>query len=151
MNQSRVYMCPPILNPLPPPSPSLPSGLSQCTGFECPVSCIGLGLVIYFTHGNIHVSMLFSQFIPPLSHSSRDSLVCFCFLQDLHLITLEDGKCKQSSIVTNENQKSLTNLEVESPTFLSIIIWNNYHFLLDLNTFEGRCSIIFCFASPSLT
>ena len=27
----------PILNPLPPPSPSHPSGFSQCTGFECPV------------------------------------------------------------------------------------------------------------------
>ena len=27
-----------------------PSGLSQCTGFECPVSCIELGLVICFTN-----------------------------------------------------------------------------------------------------
>ena len=27
---------------------SHPSGLSQCTSFECPVSCIELGLVIYF-------------------------------------------------------------------------------------------------------
>ena len=32
----------PILKSLPPPSPSHPSGLSQCTGFECPVSCIEL-------------------------------------------------------------------------------------------------------------
>ena len=56
----------PIPNPLPPPSPSHPSGLSQCTGFECPISCVGLGLVICFTYGNIHVSMLFSQIIPPL-------------------------------------------------------------------------------------
>ena len=55
----------PIPKPLPPPSPSHPSGLSQCTSFECPVSCIELGLVIYFTYGNIHVSMLFSQIIPP--------------------------------------------------------------------------------------
>ena len=45
----------------PPPSPSHSSGLSQCTGFECPVSCIELGLVIYFTYGNVHVSVLFSQ------------------------------------------------------------------------------------------
>ena len=29
------------------------------------VSCIETGLVIYFTYGNIHVSMLFSQIIPP--------------------------------------------------------------------------------------
>ena len=41
------------------------SGLSQCTSFECPASCIELGLVIYFTYGNIHVSMLFFQIIPP--------------------------------------------------------------------------------------
>ena len=29
------------------------------------VLCIELGLIIYFTYGNIHVSMLFSQIIPP--------------------------------------------------------------------------------------
>ena len=29
--------------------------------FECPVSCIELALVIYFTYGNIHVSVLFSE------------------------------------------------------------------------------------------
>ena len=33
---------------------------------EHPVSCIKPGLVICFTHGNIHVSMLFSQIILPL-------------------------------------------------------------------------------------
>ena len=31
MNQPWVYMCPPSWTPLPPPSPSHPSGLSQCT------------------------------------------------------------------------------------------------------------------------
>ena len=51
---------------LPPPSASHPSGSSQCTSPEHPVSCIEPGLVIYFTYGNIHVSMLFSQIIPPL-------------------------------------------------------------------------------------
>ena len=55
----------PILKPLPPPSPSHPTGLSQGAGFEHPVSCIALGLVICFTYGNIHVSVLFSQIIPP--------------------------------------------------------------------------------------
>ena len=57
-----------ILKSLSSPSSSHPSGLSQCTSFECPVSYIKLGLVIYFTYGNIHVSMLFSQII--LSSSS---------------------------------------------------------------------------------
>ena len=55
----------PILNP---PTPSLrihPSGSSQCTSPEHLVSCIEPGLVICFTCDNIHVSMLFSQTIPP--------------------------------------------------------------------------------------
>ena len=55
----------PILNPLPLPSPSHPSGSSQCTSPEHPVTCIGPGLVFYFTYENIHVSMPFSQIIPP--------------------------------------------------------------------------------------
>ena len=60
-----IHVSPPSQTPLPPLTPSNPSGLSQCTSFECPVSCIELGLVIYFTSGNIRVSMLFSQIIPP--------------------------------------------------------------------------------------
>ena len=64
-HQPWVYMCPPSWTPLPPPSPSHPSGSSQCTSPECPVSCIELGLAIYFTYDNTHVSMLFSQIIPP--------------------------------------------------------------------------------------
>jgi len=55
----------PILKPLPRPSPSHPSGSSQGPSPECPVSCIKPGLVIYFTYGHIHVSVLFSQTIPP--------------------------------------------------------------------------------------
>ena len=55
----------PILNPLPPPSPSHPSGSSQCTSPEHPVSCLRPGLAICYTYDNIHVSMLFSQIIPP--------------------------------------------------------------------------------------
>ena len=48
-----------------PSSPPLPSGLSQSTGFECPASCMELAPVICFKYGNIHVSRLFSQIIPP--------------------------------------------------------------------------------------
>ena len=55
----------PILNPPPPPSSSHPSESSQCTTPEHPVSCIKPGLVICFTYDNIHVSVLFSQIIPP--------------------------------------------------------------------------------------
>ena len=51
--------------PPPPPSPSHPSGSSQCTSPKHPVSCIEPGLVICFTCDNLHVSMPFSQIIPP--------------------------------------------------------------------------------------
>ena len=64
MNQAWVYMCSPSWIPLPPPSPSHPSGSSQCTSPEHPVSCIEPGLVICFTCDNIHVSVLFF----PITH-----------------------------------------------------------------------------------
>ena len=55
----------PILNPLPPPSPYHPSGSPQCTSPKHPVSCIELRLAIHFLYDSIHVSMSFSQIIPP--------------------------------------------------------------------------------------
>ena len=75
MNQPWVYMCSTSWTPLPPSSPSHLSGSSQCTSPELPVSCIEPGLAIYFTYGNIHVSMLFSKIIPP-SPSLTDSKFC---------------------------------------------------------------------------
>ena len=65
MNQPRVHMCSPSINPLPPPSPSHPPGSSQCTSPEHPVSCIKPGPVIRFTYDNTHVSTLPSHIIPP--------------------------------------------------------------------------------------
>ena len=67
MNPPRVYTCSPSWTPLPPPSPYHPSGSSQCTSPKHPVSCIGPGLVIHFIYDIIHVSMPFSQIIPPTS------------------------------------------------------------------------------------
>ena len=55
----------PILKPLPPPSPYHPSGSSQCTSPKNPVSCIEPGLATHFIYDIIHVSMPFSQIIPP--------------------------------------------------------------------------------------
>ena len=53
----------PILNP--PSSPYHLSGSSQCTSPKHPVSCIKPGLATHFIYDIIHVSMPFSQTIPP--------------------------------------------------------------------------------------
>ena len=66
LNPPWVYMCSPSWIPHPTPSPSYPSGSSQCTSPEHPVSCIEPGLAIHFTCDNLHVSMPFSYIIPPL-------------------------------------------------------------------------------------
>ena len=70
MNQPQVYMYPPILN-------LFPSVLSLWVVPEhqlwVPASCI------CFTYGNVHVSMQFSQIIPPsLSPTESKSLLYIC-------------------------------------------------------------------------
>ena len=60
-----VYICSPSWTPLPTPSPSHPSGSSQCASPEHPVSCIKPGLAIRFTYDNLHVLMSFFHIIPP--------------------------------------------------------------------------------------
>ena len=57
MHLPRVYMCSPSWTPLPPPSPYHPSGSSQCTRPQLPVSCIEPGLAIHFLYDIIHVLM----------------------------------------------------------------------------------------------
>ena len=51
--------------PLPPPSPYHPSGSSQCTSPKHPVPCIKPGLLTRFIYDIIHISVPFSQIIPP--------------------------------------------------------------------------------------
>ena len=91
----------PILNP-PPPSLYHPSGSSQCTSPKHPAWCIEPGLATRLIYDIIHVSMPFSQIIPP-SPSPTESkrlfytsvsllLSCiqgYCYhLSKLHIYTL---------------------------------------------------------------
>ena len=84
----RYTYVPSSLNPIPPPSPTYPSRLSQRTGFESPASYIKLALVIYFTYGNIYVSMLFSQIIPPFPSPTESKSL------SLHLCLLCCPACR---------------------------------------------------------
>ena len=65
MNPPQVYTCSQSWTFLPPPSPYHLSGSSQCTSTKHPVSCIEPRLAICFSYDIIHVSMPFSQIIPP--------------------------------------------------------------------------------------
>ena len=81
--------CVHILNPLPPLSLYHPSGFSQCTSPKNPVSCIEPGLVIHFLYDIIHVSMPFSQIIPP-SPSPTESKRLFYASVSLLLSCIQD-------------------------------------------------------------
>ena len=65
MNPPQAYMSSQPWTPLLPPTPYHPSGSSQCASPKHPVSCIEPRLAIHFLHDSIHVSVPFSQIIPP--------------------------------------------------------------------------------------
>ena len=81
----------PILNPPPTSLPYHPSGSSQCTSLKHPVSCIEPRLVIHFLYDIIHVSMPFSQIIPP-SPSPTESKRLFYTSVSLFLSCIQ-GYC----------------------------------------------------------
>ena len=85
----------PILSPFQPPSPYHPSGSSQCTSPKHPVSCMETGLVIRFTYDIIHVSMPFSQIIPP-SPSPTESKSLFYTSVSLLLSRIQDYRYQLS-------------------------------------------------------
>ena len=93
MNPPRVYMSSQSWTPLSPPTPYHLFGSSPCTSPKHPVSCIKHTLMIHFLHDSIHVSMPFSQIIPP-SPSPTESkvrpihLCLFCCLAHRVIITI---------------------------------------------------------------
>ena len=91
MNPPQVYMCSPSWTLLPPPSLYHPSWSSQCTSPKHPVSCIEPGLGTRFIHDILHVSMPFSQIIPP-SPSLTESIRLFYTSVSL-LLSRTQGYC----------------------------------------------------------
>ena len=74
--------CTCVPHPEPPshfPPNLIPLGCPSAPALSA-ISCIELGLIIYFTNGNTHVSMLFSQIIPPSpsSHRFQKSVLYLC-------------------------------------------------------------------------
>ena len=65
LNLLWVCLCSPSWTCFSPPSPSHPSGSSQCTSPKHPVSFIEPGLKICFTYDNLHLSMPFSHIVLP--------------------------------------------------------------------------------------
>ena len=81
----------PILNPPPSSLPYHPSRSSQCTSPKHPVSCIEPGLATCFIHDITHVSMPFSQIVPP-SPSPTESIRLFYTSVSL-LLSCTQGYC----------------------------------------------------------
>ena len=67
----------PILNPFPSSLPIPSLWTIPVTSPEHPVSCIKPGLEICFTYDNIHVSMPFSQIIPPSPYPTESKRLFF--------------------------------------------------------------------------
>ena len=80
MNPPRVYTCSQSWNPLPLPSPYHLSGSSQCTSPKHPVPCIKPRLAIRFLHDSIHVSVPFSQIIPPSPSPTESKTLFYTFV-----------------------------------------------------------------------
>ena len=74
MNPPRGYTSSQSWIPLPPPTPYHLSGSSPCTSPKHPVSCIEHRLALHFLYDSIHVSMPFSQIIPPSPSPSESKL-----------------------------------------------------------------------------
>ena len=92
MNQPWVYLCSPSWTNLLPPSPSHPSGSSQCTSPKHPVSWFEPGLAVHFTCDNLHVSMPFSHIIPsspsPRVQKTVLYMCLFCCLPYRVIVTI---------------------------------------------------------------
>jgi len=96
MNLPWVYKCSPCWTLLAPPSPYHPSESSQWISPKHPVSCIKAGLVICFFYDIIHVSMPFSQIVPPSPSPTESKRLFYTSVSLLlsHIQGYHDHLCK---------------------------------------------------------
>ena len=85
MNQPWVYMCSPFWTHLPPPSPSYPSGSSQCTSPENPVSYIELDWwsVLHMIVHMFQCYSLKSSYTCLLPQNPKDCCIHLCLFRSL--------------------------------------------------------------------
>ena len=102
MNPPQVYTCFPFWAPLPPLSPYHPSGSSQCTSPKHPASCIEPGLALRFIYDIIHVSVPFTQIIPPSPSPIESKRL---FYTSVHL--LKENLLLKNRLVSRANSVGL--------------------------------------------
>ena len=86
-------------------SPPHPFRLTQSTCLGCPSSYFKLPLAIYFTYGNVSVSKLFSQIIPPSPPTESKSLFFTSVSRLLPCMQAPGGSSGKESACQGRRQK----------------------------------------------
>ena len=89
-----------LLN-LPHPCPIPP--LSLVAEHQFPLSLLwgNFLLAIYFTYGNMYVSMLLSQFVPPSSSSTVSRVCSLCLCQDMESTWMSINRWMDKEVVVH--------------------------------------------------
>ena len=145
MNPPRVYMSSQSWTPLPPPSLYHLSGSSQCTSPKHPVSCIEPRLAIRFLHDSIHVSMPFSQIIPPSSSPTESKSLFYTSERDTSTPMIIFWYTTSTKRYCSKRYH-----RIMAPTFLSlphlVRLWNYVYLLQTICWWSGSESVTFTWA-----
>ena len=139
MNQPWVYMCSPSWTPLPPPSTCQPSGSSQCTSPEHPVSCIEPGLVIetgLISTAEVILVVWHCQalFIFLIEMTSKNRTNDFWVMGRINSLISTSGKLPPVNWAYVHN--ALIKSTADS-------CWNGFHFILIANNSNFKISVWF--------
>ena len=97
-----IHVTPPSWTPLLPPCPSHPPRWSWNTSSGFFVSYTKLPLALDFTYGNVHVSILFSQTIPPSPSPTVSKRLFFMSVVHTHNEILLSSKKECIWVSSNE-------------------------------------------------